>query len=183
MGTRRRKSCKYGKLKKPTKTKSGRKRRCKLKKHTKTKSGRKRRCKLKKSRRKYKSEAILDKFQNYASLPELPDMKGIKCKNKNQVPDNHNCYSMWPRYPCYDKQTRMCFNEDGDTQLIDPIGDVMFSLGQIAIIAGNSFNKAKSTLSKKKQRDLERRIVNWFQDWGTTIVGLSDINKTLIVRY
>ena len=53
MATRRRKrSCKYGKLKRRVKTKSGRRRRCKKKKSRKSRKSRKRSCKYGKLKRK-----------------------------------------------------------------------------------------------------------------------------------
>lgn len=172
MGTKRknkriktgRRKCKYGKLKKSVKTKSGRRRRCK------------------KSKRKYKAGELFDKvdrgakfIQDYASIKDkLPSTRGINCKNRRHVPNSHNCYAMWPRFPCYDEQTRMCFNEDGDTQLIDPIGDSFFLLGKIAIVVANAFNSAKSTLPREKRIDLEKRVVNWFQDRGTDLIPITN---------
>ena len=87
MLSRRRKSCKYGKLKKPIRTKSGGKRRCKrktsrrirksckygkLKKPIKTKSGGKRRCK--------KSKRKLNAYFIFANKHRKKVMKDLKSK-------------------------------------------------------------------------------------------------------
>ena len=74
MGTRirkkSRKSCKYGKLKRPVKTKSGRKRRCKKSKSRRKKSKRRGR---KKSRRRKKSKSRRKKKRTYKIVSDSDD--------------------------------------------------------------------------------------------------------------
>ncbi len=79
----RRKSCKYGKLKRRVKTKSGRKRRCKKKSRKKTKSRRrKRKTKRKSKKRKYRMNCkVLEKDEKCLHDEDLISLDPIEYEN------------------------------------------------------------------------------------------------------
>ena len=74
----------------------------------------------------------------------------IKCPKINSIQttaDKYLCNSQWPRYPCYNKEDRLCYNVDG-VQSLDPIGDLLFVLNELIC-------RLQSTLLTESEKSLD----------------------------
>ena len=74
----------------------------------------------------------------------------IKCPEINSIQTTANkylCNSQWPRYPCYNKEDRLCYNVDG-VQSLDPIGDLLYVLNELIC-------RLQSTLLTKSEKSLD----------------------------
>ena len=74
----------------------------------------------------------------------------IKCPQINSIQTTANkylCNSQWPRYPCYNKEDRLCYNVDG-VQSLDPIGDLLYVLNELIC-------RLQSTLLSESEKSLD----------------------------
>ena len=97
-----------------------------------------------------------------------------------------NCYPQWDNYPCWVREEMACYNNSGDTQLFDPLADIMRSLSYVVEYVYNAFTHEIDNIPQ--QRDREEAGEHFFQflnDYATTIQPIQ--NPTLrnldLVRY
>jgi len=77
----------------------------------------------------------------------------IKCPQINSIQTRANtylCNSQWPRYPCYNKEDRLCYNVDG-VQSLDPIGDLLYVLNELIC-------RLQSTLLTESEKSIDSNM-------------------------
>lgn len=97
-----------------------------------------------------------------------------------------NCYPQWDNFPCWVKEEMACYNNNGDTQLFDPLADIMRSLSYVIEYVYNAFTHEIDNIPQ--QRDREEAGEHFFQflnDYATTIQPIQNpvLRNLDMVRY
>lgn len=89
----------------------------------------------------------------------------MECKKPSHEINELKCFNRWPRYPCYSERERVCYNIAGDTQLFDPISDIIYGLTSASSKAYNALvgYLMESPRDVDRRRDIEyhRLLHNW----------------------
>lgn len=97
-----------------------------------------------------------------------------------------NCYPQWDNFPCWVKEEMACYNSSGDTQLFDPLADIMRSLSYIVEYVYNAFTYEIDNIPQERDRqEAGEHFFQFLNDYATTIQPIQ--NPTLrnldMVRY
>ena len=97
-----------------------------------------------------------------------------------------NCYPQWDNYPCWVREEMACYNNSGDTQLFDPLADIMRSLSYVVEYVYNAFTHEIDNIQNQNDRqEAGEHFFQFLNDYATTIQPIQ--NQTLrnldLVRY
>lgn len=97
-----------------------------------------------------------------------------------------NCYPQWDNFPCWVKEEMACYNNNGDTQLFDPLADIMRSLSYVVEYVYNAFTHEIDNI--QDQNDREEAGEHFFQflnDYATTLNPIENpaLRNLDMVRY
>ena len=106
------------------------------------------------------------------NVTRVIDNQTITCKKKH-IPDKDKCYSQWPQFPCYDENAKVCYDTNGDVQLLDPIADILYSIGTMYIESTRLLSQLIAGEIRRNPQN-ETTIRQFFHDYGTSIHPLSD---------
>lgn len=89
----------------------------------------------------------------------------MECKKPSHEINELKCFNRWPRYPCYSQRERTCYNIAGDTQLFDPVSDIIYGVTSASSKAYNALVGyfMETPREVEHQRDIEyhRLLHNW----------------------
>ena len=97
-----------------------------------------------------------------------------------------NCYPQWDNYPCWVREEMACYNNSGDTQLFDPLADIMRSLSYVVEYVHNAFTYEINNIPQQRDREATgQHYFEFLNDFATTLQPIE--NPTLrnldLVRY
>ncbi len=93
------------------------------------------------------------------------------CKDGKAI-NTRKCSHLWPKYPCYDKLTRICENTDG-VQNLDPIDDILYSIGESYVALNNLAQKIFRGIPPHRKLESEEKLIRFFREYGTTLKPVS----------
>ena len=96
-----------------------------------------------------------------------------------------NCYPQWDNFPCWVKEEMACYNNTGDTQLFDPLADIMRSLSYVVDYLHNAFISEINELPRDQQEETRSHYYEFLQDYATTLVPIQNpaLRNLDLVRY
>ena len=96
-----------------------------------------------------------------------------------------NCYPQWDNFPCWVKEEMACYNSSGDTQLFDPLADIMRSLSYIIDYVNNAFISEINELPESQQEETRSHYFEFLNDYATTLVPIQNpvLRNLDMVRY
>ena len=97
-----------------------------------------------------------------------------------------NCYPQWDNFPCWVKEEMACYNNTGDTQLFDPLADILRSLSYVVEYVYNAFTYEIDNIPQQRERqEAGEHFFQFLNDFSTTLQPIQ--NPTLrnldLVRY
>ena len=97
-----------------------------------------------------------------------------------------NCYPQWDNFPCWVREEMACYNNTGDTQLFDPLADILRSLSYVAEYVYNAFTHEIDNIRQPAEREeAGEHFFQYLNDFATTLQPIQ--NPTLrnldLVRY
>jgi hypothetical protein len=89
----------------------------------------------------------------------------MECKNPAHEINELKCFNRWPRYPCYSERDNACYNINGDTQLFDPVSDIIYGVTSAGSKAYNAlmeyFMEKPSEVDHRRDLEYHRLMHNW----------------------
>ena len=97
-----------------------------------------------------------------------------------------NCYPQWDNFPCWDEEMKACYNNEGTTQLFDPLADILRSLSYVIEYVHNAFIYEIGHIPEQEAQEQSRsHYFEFLNDFTTTLQPIQ--NPTLrnldLVRY
>ena len=96
-----------------------------------------------------------------------------------------NCYPQWDNFPCWVKEEMACYNINGDTQLFDPLADIMRSLSYVVEYVNNAFLTTITDLPVSQREETRSHYFEFLNDYITTIQPIQNnaLRNLDMVRY
>lgn len=96
-----------------------------------------------------------------------------------------NCYPQWDNYPCWVREEMVCYNNNGDTQLFDPLADILRSISYVVEYIHNAFVSEISDLPHNQQAETRSHYFEFLNDYATTLQPIqnSNLRNLDLVRY
>lgn len=81
-----------------------------------------------------------------------------------------NCYPQWDNYPCWDEEMKSCYNNEGTTQLFDPLADLLRSLSYVIEYVHNAFVYEIDNIPESVAQEQSRsHYFEFLNDFTTTL--------------
>ena len=97
-----------------------------------------------------------------------------------------NCYPQWDNYPCWVREEMACYNNSGDTQLFDPLADIMRSLSYVVEYVYNAFTHEIDNIQNQNDRqEAGEHFFQFLNDYATTINPIENpaLRNLDMIRY
>lgn len=89
----------------------------------------------------------------------------MECKKSGHEINELKCFNRWPRYPCYSERDNACYNINGDTQLFDPLSDIIYGATSVGSKAYNAlmeyFMEKPPEVDHRRDLEYHRLMHNW----------------------
>jgi len=106
------------------------------------------------------------------------------CNKGNR--SRRNCYPQWDNFPCWVKEEMACYNNTGDTQLFDPLADIMRSLSYVVEYVHNAFTYEINNIPQQRDREAAgQHYFEFLNDFATTLQPIQNpaLRNLDLVRY
>ena len=102
------------------------------------------------------------------------------------IKSRRQCYPQWPNFPCWVQNDYACYNTAGDTQLFDPLADILRSTAAIVNYIHSAIMTAITGMENQHQQiEARDHYFEFLNDYATTLIPIQ--NPTLrnldLVRY
>ena len=97
-----------------------------------------------------------------------------------------NCYPQWDNFPCWVKEEMACYNNTGDTQLFDPLADILRSLSYVVEYVYNAFTHEIDNIPHDNDREeAGEHFFQFLNDYTTTLQPIQNpaLRNLDLVRY
>ena len=87
-----------------------------------------------------------------------------QCQGPVSQVDTVKCSHLWPSFPCYSRRKRACENTKGDTILMDPIDDMLYTLGKSYLSVLEAIGKFFDVIPKERRLESEEKLMRMFRE-------------------
>ena len=102
------------------------------------------------------------------------------------IKSRRQCYPQWPNFPCWVKEDYACYNTAGDTQLLDPLADILRSTAAIVNYIHSAIMTAITGMENTQQQEEARdHYFEFLNDYATTLIPIQNpvLQRVDLVRY
>ena len=102
----------------------------------------------------------------YIYIFSISILMNINCQGRDMVVDDSRCHEQWPKFPCYSRAQKACYNEEGTEQLFSPLSDIGYGAGVTYLVLDDVISSIigrEQMTPQKKERDdmVVSKLVNY----------------------